>query len=170
MGQIILAIFGVYLLFQIIIGYRRGFIKALLMLAAWILTFTIAYYCAGYFQEPIKQYLVEQQQTILIEQISYAVSFILVSIVLRILFSIIIRIINKISDLPGIGFVNKVAGGILGMAKGCLVIAIVLFLISWMPHVGMETTYNRIISDNQTMEYMVKNNPFQQIIENKTDL
>lgn len=167
MGHIILVIFGLYLFFQIIMGYRRGFIKALLMLAAWILTFTIAYYYAGYFQEPVKQFLIQRQQNIFTDQIAYVISFILVAIVLKIVFAIIIGIINKINDLPGIGFINKVAGAILGMTKGCLVIALVLFLISWMPYIGMESTYNQIKSDNQTMEYMVENNPFQKMISDQ---
>ena len=43
MGEIIVAVFGIYLILQMIIGYRRGLIKSMLNLASWILTFAIAY-------------------------------------------------------------------------------------------------------------------------------
>ena len=42
MGEIIVAVFGIYLILQMIIGYRRGLIKSMLNLASWILTFAIA--------------------------------------------------------------------------------------------------------------------------------
>ena len=45
MGEIIVAVFGIYLILQMIIGYRRGLIKSMLNLASWILTFAIAYKC-----------------------------------------------------------------------------------------------------------------------------
>lgn len=51
MGEIIVAVFGIYLILQMIIGYRRGLIKSMLNLASWILTFAIAYKGAAYFKE-----------------------------------------------------------------------------------------------------------------------
>lgn len=57
MGEIVLGIFGLYLIFQVVIGYRRGLMRSMLNLASWILTFAIAYEGASYFKNiVIKMY------------------------------------------------------------------------------------------------------------------
>ncbi len=61
MGEIIVAVFGIYLILQMIIGYRRGLIKSMLNLASWILTFAIAYKGAAYFKEIVIQNVPEIQ-------------------------------------------------------------------------------------------------------------
>lgn len=170
MGEMILIIFGLYLLFQVIMGYHRGFLKALLKLAAWILTFTIAYYGADYIKEVVLEYVPEIQGNILSDQIAYIVAFVVTAIIIRIIFSVILHFINKVNDLPGIGFVNKVAGGVLGLTKGLLVIAFILFLISMMPMVGLTEEYNQIVSGNETVAYMVQNNPVRIMMQNQISL
>ncbi len=170
MGEIVLIICGLYLLFQIIMGYRRGFLKALLRLAAWILTFAIAYYGADYVKEIVLEYIPEIQENILSNQIAYVIAFILTAIVIRIIFSVILHFVNRVNDLPGIGFVNKAAGALLGLTKGLLVIAFLLLLISMMPMVGLTEEYEQLVSGDETVEYMIKNNPFRIMIENQINL
>ena len=51
MGEIVLGVFGLYLIFQVVMGYRRGLMKSMLNLASWILTFAIAYEGASYFKD-----------------------------------------------------------------------------------------------------------------------
>ena len=53
MGEIVLGVFGLYLIFQVVMGYRRGLMKSMLNLASWILTFAIAYEGASYFKDII---------------------------------------------------------------------------------------------------------------------
>ena len=170
MGEIILIILLLYLLIQVVSGYRKGFLNAALGLAAWILTFAIAYYLADSFRDPVSQYIVRQPQNLLTYQIAYVIAFVLVTIVVRIIFSFIIRFINKINNLPGIGFINKAAGGILGFAKGSLVIMFVCFFISLMPVVGLNTQYSQIVRPGSIMEIFVENNPFTQMLENSTGI
>ena len=117
MGEIILIILLLYLLIQVVSGYRKGFLHAALTLAAWILTFAIAYYAADYFKAPVAQYIMRQPQNFLTDQIAYVIAFILVTIVVRIIFSFVIRFINKINNLPGIGFIrrrSRICKGIIG--------------------------------------------------------
>lgn len=170
MGEIILIVLGLYLLFQIIIGYRRGFLKSLLKLAAWILTFSIAYYGADYVKQIVLQYVPEIQGNILSDQIAYIIAFVFTAIVVRIIFSFILHFVNKVNNLPGIGFVNKAAGGVLGLAKGLLVIAFLLFFISMMPMIGLTEEYNQLVSGNETVYYLVQNNPFRIMIQNQINL
>lgn len=164
MGEIILIIFGVYLLFQIVVGYRRGFLKALLMLVAWILTFAIAFYGADEVKPFVIKYFPEIQGNILSDHITYIIAFIITTIIVRLIFSVILHFLNKVNDLPGIGFVNKAAGGLLGFTKGVLVIAFLLFFVSMMPLVGMTDTYNQIMSSDEKVAYMIQNNPFEEIL------
>lgn len=165
MGQIVLIILGLYLIFQVIVGYRRGLIKSMLNLAAWILTFAIAYQCADSFKGLVVDYVPNIQGRILTNQIAYFIAFIAIVIVCKIIFSIIIRMINKINNIPGVGFINRTAGGVLGFAKGCLVIAFVLFFISLMPHIGLNKQYQQAVGGSPLMQQMVNENPIQKMME-----
>lgn len=165
MGQIILGVLGLYLVFQVVMGYRRGLIKSMLNLAAWILTFAIAYQSAGSFQGMVLKYVPEIQGTILTDQIAYLIAFTVIVILCKMIFSIIIRIINKINNIPGVGLINRAAGGILGLAKGFLVIAFVLFFISLMPYVGLNRQYQQAVGGSPMLQQMVRENPIQKMMK-----
>ena len=75
MGEIIVAVFGIYLILQMIIGYRRGLIKSMLNLASWILTFAIAYKGAAYFKEIVIQNVPEIQGTNVTDRIAYMLAY-----------------------------------------------------------------------------------------------
>ena len=145
MGEIVLGIFGLYLIFQVVIGYRRGLMRSMLNLASWILTFAIAYEGASYFKNIVIQNVPQIQGTIVTDQVAYMISYIILMIVCKMIFSIIVRFINKISRIPGVGFINRVAGAVLGLIKGSLIIMVLIFFISLMPHIGMQTEYDQII-------------------------
>ena len=102
MGEIVLGIFGLYLIFQVVIGYRRGLMRSMLNLASWILTFAIAYEGASYFKDIVIQNVPQIQGTIVTDQIAYMISYIILMIVCKMIFSIIVRFINKISRIPGV--------------------------------------------------------------------
>ena len=143
MGEIIVAVFGIYLILQMIIGYRRGLIKSMLNLASWILTFAIAYKGAAYFKEIVIQNVPEIQGTI---------------------------VTDKVTRVPGVGFINKVAGAALGLIKGSLIIMVVVFFISLMPHVGMESEYAQIVGGSEVMQTMVETNPLEQMIKQQIQI
>lgn len=165
MGEIVLGVFGLYLIFQTVMGYRRGFLKSMLNLASWILTFAIAYEGAGYFKDIVIENVPQIQGTIITDQIAYVISYMILVIICKILFSIVARFINKISKIPGIGFLNRMAGALLGLAKGSLVIMFLIFFISLMPHLGMQTEYEQIIGGSEIMQTMVDTNPLGEMIE-----
>ena len=143
MGEIIVAVFGIYLILQMIIGYRRGLIKSMLNLASWILTFAIAY---------------------------KGIAYMGLMIVCKIIFSVVIRLANKVTRVPGVGFINKVAGAALGLIKGSLIIMVVVFFISLMPHVGMESEYAQIVGGSEVMQTMVETNPLEQMIKQQIQI
>lgn len=165
MGEIVLGVFGLYLFFQMIIGYRKGLLKTMLNLASWILTFAIAYEGASYFKDIVIQNIPQIQGTIMTDQIGYTISYLILMIICKIIFSIVIRFINKVNRIPGVGFINRMAGAILGLAKGSLVIMFLVFFISLMPHIGMNTEYDQIVGGNEIMQTMVETNPLGELIK-----
>lgn len=165
MGEIIVAVFGLYLIFQMFMGYRKGLIRSMLNLASWILTFAIAYEGTPYFKELIIQNVPQIQGTIVTDQIAYMIAYMILMIVCKIIFSVVIRFANKATRIPGIGFVNRVAGALLGLVKGSLIIMVVVFFISLMPHIGMQTEYDQLVGDSEIMQTMVETNPLEQMIK-----
>lgn len=165
MGEIIVAVFVIYLIFQVFMGYRKGLIRSMLNLASWILTFAIAYEGAPYFKEIIIQNVPQIQETLVTDQIAYMIAYMILMIVCKIIFSIAIRFANKVTRIPGIGFVNRVAGAVLGLVKGSLIIMVIVFFISLMPHIGMQTEYDQLVGDSEIMQTMVATNPLEQMIK-----
>ena len=170
MGEIVLGIFGLYLIFQVVIGYRRGLMRSMLNLASWILTFAIAYEGASYFKDIVIQNVPQIQGTIVTDQVAYMISYIILMIVCKMIFSIIVRFINKISRIPGVGFINRVAGAVLGLIKGSLITMVLIFFISLMPHVGMESEYAQIVGGSEVMQTMVETNPLEQMIKQQIQM
>ena len=165
MGEIVLGVFGLYLIFQVVMGYRRGLMKSMLNLASWILTFAIAYEGASYFKDIIIQNVPQIQGTIVTDQIAYMIAYLILMIICKMIFSVIVRFINKVSRIPGVGFINRVAGAVLGFVKGSLIIMVLMFFISLMPHIGMQTEYEQIIGGSEIMHTMVDTNPLGQMIQ-----
>ena len=91
-------------------------------------------------------------------------------IVCKIIFSVVIRFANKVTRVPGVGFINKVAGAALGLIKGSLIIMVVVFFISLMPHVGMESEYAQIVGGSEVMQTMVETNPLEQMIKQQIQI
>lgn len=165
MGEIIVAVFCIYLIFQMFIGYRRGLIKSMLNLASWILTFAIAYEGASYFKDIVIQNIPEIQGTIVTDQIAYMISYMILMILCKIVFSAMIRIVNKVTRIPGVGFINRIAGACLGLIKGSLIIMVIVFFISLMPHIGMQSEYEQMVSGSEIMQTLVETNPLEQMIK-----
>lgn len=165
MGEIVLGVFGLYLIFQTVMGYRRGFLRSMLNLASWILTFAIAYEGASYFKDIVIQNVPQIQGTIITDQIAYMISYMILMILCKMVFSIVVRFINKASRIPGVGFINRMAGAALGFAKGSLIIMFLMFFISLMPHIGMKTEYDQVIGGSEIMQTMVETNPLSKMIQ-----
>ncbi len=83
-------------------------------------------------------------------------------IVCKIIFSVVIRLANKVTRVPGVGFINKVAGAALGLIKGSLIIMVVVFFISLMPHVGMNPNMLRSLAEVKLCRQWWKQNPLEE--------
>ena len=91
---------------------------------------------ASYFKDVIIQNVPQIQGTIVTDQIAYMIAYLILMIICKMIFSVIVRFINKVSRIPGVGFINRVAGAVLGFVKGSLIIMVLMFFISLMPHIN----------------------------------
>ena len=108
------------------------------------------------------EYLVKYLAKLLLNIISFLLTFLVVTIVLR----TIIYMLGFISDLPVIGGLNRIAGGVLGLGKALIIVWVIFAIITlaYDTEFGAacmqqikENEYLKLIYDNNIlMNYMVK--------------
>ncbi len=104
-------------------GFGKGLIIELATLAGLALGILAAYYFADDVQDLMKDYFSFSEQTTRI--IAYILIFLLVWLVVF----LVGKIVEKSVDLVAMGWLNKLLGAIVGIAKGIVLVCIVLFLI-----------------------------------------
>ena len=117
----LIIIIPVVLLF--IRGISKGFIFELVSLIGLVLGILAAYYFAGYVQDFLKDYFSVKEQTLRI--IAYVVIFLVVYLIIY----LIGKTIEKSIDMMAMGWLNKLLGAIIGLAKGIVLVGIILFII-----------------------------------------
>ncbi len=127
-------ILGVFLLFLIFKGLRKGFIKSVINLIG-LLVIIIFITKFGYV---VKQLLITKYG--LSEIIAMIGSYILIALGIFIIIRIIIKILHSIVDIMNLEWLNKLLGMLFGLFNGFLIIAILLALINMVP-------YSKQISD-----------------------
>ncbi|MDT8393701.1 MAG: CvpA family protein [Bacteroidales bacterium] len=109
-------------------GFRNGFVIELASLAALILGIFVALHFSFYAEDYLRENFEIGQQYLYI--ISFAVTFIIVAVVVYILGKIIHKLINIIA----LGFLNRLAGGIFGLLKCALALSVVLYFLNGFDH------------------------------------
>jgi membrane protein required for colicin V production len=104
-------------------GFGKGLIIELATLAGLALGILAAYFFADDLQNLIRDYFTFNQKVTRI--VSYIIIFILVWLIMF----LIGKIIEKTVDLVALGWLNKVLGAILGIAKGIVMVCVILFMI-----------------------------------------
>jgi len=114
----------VFVAIFIFLGYRKGFIISLATIVALIL----GVYLAVNFSNFMDQILLEnfKLSKSWLPILSFTLTFFLV--VAGIL--IIAKLMEKIIDVIGMGFLNHLGGAILGLVKGIILCSILLFIIT----------------------------------------
>ena len=106
-----------------ILGYRKGIIVSLATMAALIL----GIYAAVHFSNYLDSVLVDNLKTSRkwLPFLSFSITFLLVLVGVL----LVGKVVEKLIDVAGLGFVNRLLGAVLGMLKG-LILASVLFFIT----------------------------------------
>ena len=102
-------------------GLYRGLIKEVLSLLSWIAALLIA---KGY-SEPLSEML-----TSLIDSngVRYAAAFAMIFIVVMMLGTFLNFLMSKIVTVTGLKFADRLLGGVFGIARGALIVLVVLFV------------------------------------------
>jgi membrane protein required for colicin V production len=105
-------------------GFRNGLIIEVASLAALILGIYVALHFSFY----VYEYLVDNFEIAeqYINIISFAVTFLIVAVVVYITG----KIIHKLINIVALGLLNRLAGGIFGLLKAALVLSVILYFIN----------------------------------------
>lgn len=114
---VVLAIVGV----SVVYGVFRGLVREVLALVAWVAAFLIANLLA-----PSAVNLLPR--TMASEEILLLVSFVVVFIVTLVGFSVAAILASKLVKVVGLGPADRVVGGLFGLARGALVVMILVLL------------------------------------------
>lgn len=116
-------VFGLFLLFFAYKGFTNGLIVSI----ATFLGLIIGFYAASYFSEYTADWLINHagMQSKNIKFIAYILTFVITIVLIFFLG----RFLTKIIKTVGLGLVNRLAGALLGIAKGALILSfLILFL------------------------------------------
>ncbi len=114
---IVVALVGILTL----IGFYNGTVKQLFALAGVV---------AGYILAMRYYLLCSKYLTSIPPGAARVISFVVIFIACIVLANIIGWAVGKLFDISGLGFFNTVGGGILGFAKGCLVVCVLVMVLN----------------------------------------
>jgi membrane protein required for colicin V production len=114
---IVLAILGV----SVAIGVWRGLVREVLALVAWVGAFLLANFLAPEGSKLLPKGMAS-------EEIRLLVSFVVVFIVALIGLSVLAILASKLVKVVGLGAADRAVGGTFGLARGMLVVMILVLL------------------------------------------
>ena len=109
--------------------------------------------------ETFAQYVGSYLAKLIINIVAFLITFVLISIILR----AIVFALDIVSSLPGVGIVNRLAGGVIGMV-GAMVIVWTLYIIITLKYtttVGKELF--QMIQENQFLTMLYEYNPIMKL-------
>lgn len=118
--------FLLVLTISMLAGFMRGLVREALGLGAWI----VALLAARIFAKPIADLL---EPYISHPDARLVLGFVLIIFVVVMVCGFIIRLLNAAIEWVGMGFFNRVAGAIFGLARGGAILVIVTVVIGLTP-------------------------------------
>ena len=116
----------VFIALFVIGGYRKGIIVSLATIAALILGIYAAVHFSNFFNNILVKWFHPSATALPI--LSFTITFLLVVIGVI----IVARLTEKFADVIGLGFLNRLGGAILGLAKGIILASILIFLLTYL--------------------------------------
>lgn len=127
--------------FSVLAGLMRGFVKEVLSLITWVVAFFVAAMfatkVASFFTgSPQVQAMVSSASSSIgmnaaqpVSILSIGLSFILIFVVVLVIGSIITSIVSTAVSTGGMGLINRLLGALFGLARGFLIVLVVMFLL-----------------------------------------
>ena len=127
-----LVLVGLLIVF-FIAGYQRGLILTLCSLLAVALSFAGGWYLATYAAEGLQARLGAEVPGFVASSLLFLAGFLVVQIV----WVTLCHALNLVAKLPGLHLLNKIFGGLLGLAKGIAILMVARWalcdLLQWIP-------------------------------------
>lgn len=129
------------LVYWFAMGVRKGLILSLCgllvvllgLIGGWYLAMTQAIPLADQWKDFFAQYLTPEAAL----PATRAVLFLAGFVVVQMIWTALCHILNLVAKLPGLNFLNKVLGGVLGLVKGILILLVAQWalvdLLCWIP-------------------------------------
>ena len=113
----VLVIVGLSVLLSLI----RGFVREVLALAAWVVAFLAANVLTG-------ELVPWMPDSISTEELKYLAAFVLVFVVVLVVVSVLAILASKLVKSAGLGVEDRLLGGVFGLARGVLVVMVLVLL------------------------------------------
>jgi uncharacterized membrane protein required for colicin V production len=151
----------------LLLGYFRGFIAQIVSISGFILAYLVAFYFYKDFAPLLRnaislptyqsyqkyEFIVKgfNLDTYILNAIAFAILFFGVKFALV----IIGRTLNVIAKAPGLHFINRWSGAILGLAEALLIIIIAVNVITIVPSDGLQ----KLLANSSIAPYLINELP-----------
>ena len=108
------------------------------------------------------EYVGEFLSKLIIHIVAFLCTFLLVTIVLR----AIIFALDIVSELPALGFFNRLAGGVVGAAGGLIIIWLFFVVITLLYVTAFGREIYQVIQENAILNMLYENNPLMKLATN----
>ncbi len=129
------------LLFSIVAGFARGIVKELLSVLTWIIAFIASSLFAGKLasaftgSSTVQSAVADTSNAVganaaePVSMLALGLSFVSIFLVILVIGSLISYVISGAVDTAGLGFVNRMFGGVFGLARGILINLVFIFIV-----------------------------------------
>lgn len=129
------------LLLSVLAGFARGIVKELLSVLTWVIAFIVsslfASKLAGAFtgSSTVQSVVTDASNAVgvnaaqPISMLSLGLSFVSIFLVILVIGSLISYVISGAVDTAGLGFINRLFGGVFGLARGILINLVFIFIV-----------------------------------------
>ena len=105
--------------------------------------------------ETFAQYVGSYLAKLIINIVAFLITFVLISIILR----AIVFALDIVSSLPGVGIVNRLAGGVIGMVGAMVIVWTLYIIITLMYTTTVGKELFQMIQENQFLTMLYEYNP-----------
>jgi membrane protein required for colicin V production len=131
LGWVDLVLLGVFLL-SVLIGLWRGFVFEIVSLLGWLVAFVIANSAGPYLADLIPSNIAEAP-------VRLWGAYILVFVLVLVTCTLLARMLRALIAATPLSFVDRLLGGVFGVARGMLILVVVGTLVMLSPYANSTT-------------------------------
>ena len=109
--------------FSFIFGLWRGLVNEVLSLVTWIAALLVARVYSEYLAGLLVNFLEN-------DSVRYVTAFALIFVIVMMLGTLLNRMLSKLLTITGFKFVDRLLGGVFGIARGLIIVLFVAFISS----------------------------------------